>query len=102
MPTTLQEQRPQAKKGDKQRYLLFTGHGKDGEDKQPGGTPCIHEIQGKEQQGRGEGDCMKIKDDGILLRGVEQVEESNSDSGPLVTQAQAGQPEGREGSTCHD
>ncbi len=44
---------------------------------------------------------MEVEDEGILLRGVKQVEEGNCDTGPFVTQAQAGKPEGGEGSTCY-
>ena len=44
---------------------------------------------------------MEVEDEGILLCGVKQVEEGNYDTGPFVTQAQAGKPEGREGSTCY-
>src|SRR5205085_12011823 len=48
-----------------------------------------------------EGDGMEVEDEGIMMCGVKQVEEGDCDTGPFVTQTQAGKPEGREGSTCY-
>src|ERR1051326_2536570 len=80
---TLEEHRPEAKAGNDQGYLFFAGHGKDGKDEEPGCALGVHEIQREELQGAGEGDGMEIEDEGILLCGVEQVEEGKDGTGPF-------------------
>ena len=64
--------------------------------KSQSGAARIHEIEGKKQKRGGQGDGMEIKDNGVLLGRIEQIEQGNGDRGQFIAQAQASQPEGWE------
>ena len=43
---------------------------------------------------------MEITDQGVLLGRIEQIEQGYGDSSPLISQAQAGEPESRKRTAC--
>src|SRR5579884_1509797 len=101
-PALLEHHCPQTKEGDNQRYLLFTCHRKNSKNKEPDCLPRVHEIQRIKQQRGCECDSMKIKVRRLLLRGIQQIQQSNTNSSELVTKAQACQPEGRKCAARHN
>src|SRR5947209_6887126 len=83
-PTTLKNERPYSEQSHNRRNFLFTGHSQNSKNEEPEGAPGIHKIEHKEQQRSGERDRVKVKNNGILLCGIEQIEQSNTCRNPFI------------------